>query len=124
MRKLFYKFEDGVKFSTLEEAQKYKEKTNLRYEHYLEEMPKDPDRDIQDGCDWRVAGRVRVAVGLKQVDTGNLAARGYYSSDPKSLIERMKREHPELWSDEHRKKILNPELNNIYEKEYVDAVEE
>ena len=85
MRKLLYKFEDGVIVSTLNEARNRKETLGIRYEEFLV-TESEPVDHVEDGISFERASRLREIPGLKQIDTGNLAQRGYYVSSKASVL--------------------------------------
>lgn len=86
MRKLLYKFEDGIVVKTLNEAKTRKETLGIRYEEFLVTEP-EPVDSVEDGVSFERASRLREIPGLKQIDTGNLAQRGYFVSSKNSVLQ-------------------------------------
>lgn len=108
MHKVVYKFEDGAAITSYSEALKHKEETGTNWEVTYEEVTL-PVEFVQDGCNWEVAGRVRVPVGLKQVDCGNLAARGWFRTDPKKLAKETAAKMDAMRAEEEALKVKERE---------------
>lgn len=112
MHKLMYKFEDGTVVGTLAEAKAKKEETGMNWKETFEFVPL-PSKFVQDGVDWDKVWKVRSIPGLKQIDTGNLAAKGYYRTTAEELKRR---------EDAHKKYILEAQ-NKLAAKKAEDTKE-